>query len=69
MAQDRVTDETAEMRFEAPVAKVLTAPNKLGASDFDGWVQERGLYFAGKWDPKYATPFSSRIRVLFMCLQ
>jgi hypothetical protein len=28
-------------------------PNKLDLADFDGWVQERGLYFAAKWDPKY----------------
>jgi hypothetical protein len=21
--------------------------------DFDGWVQERGLYFAKEWDPRY----------------
>ena len=23
--------------------------------DFEGWVQERGLYFAGEWDKKYET--------------
>jgi hypothetical protein len=37
---------------------VLNQPNKLGPADFTGWVQERGLYFAGKWDDKYATPLS-----------
>lgn len=58
ISQERVTDETAEITFEPANAKVLNQPNKLSPSDFNGWVQERGLYFAGKWDDKYATPFS-----------
>ena len=33
-------------------------PNRIGPHDFEGWVQERGLYFAEKWDPRYATPLS-----------
>ncbi len=28
-------------------------PNKIGARDFDGWVQERGLYFMSQWDPQF----------------
>jgi hypothetical protein len=28
-------------------------PNRITASDFDGWVQERGLYFAEKWDSRF----------------
>jgi hypothetical protein len=32
---------------------VLTTPNAIAASDFDGWVQERGLYFAESWDERY----------------
>jgi hypothetical protein len=54
ISRDRVTDENAEMTFEKPLA----GPNKLGPDDFKGWVQERGLYFANKWDPKYETPLS-----------
>jgi hypothetical protein len=34
-----------------------SAPNKITARDFGGWVQERGLYFASTWDPKYETLF------------
>ncbi len=50
---DRVTDETAPMRF-LPGSEVLrTAPNRITEGDFDGWVQERGLYFAGTWDPAW----------------
>ncbi len=47
----RVTDETAPVRILAPDAPVFTTPNRIGPSDFAGWVQERGLYFAADWDP------------------
>jgi hypothetical protein len=30
-------------------------PNRLNASDWEGWVQERGLYFARSWDRRYRT--------------
>jgi hypothetical protein len=32
---------------------ILNSPNKITSEDFKGWVQERGLYFANKWDAKY----------------
>jgi hypothetical protein len=38
---------------------VLTTPNKIKPEDFDGWVQERGLYFADTWDEKYTAVLSS----------
>jgi len=37
---------------------LLNFPNKIIPADFDGWIQERGLYFADKWDPKYKTVIS-----------
>lgn len=49
----RVTDEHAEVTLLRPDHPLLTAPNRIGPSDFDGWVQERGLYFADTWDPRY----------------
>jgi LmbE family N-acetylglucosaminyl deacetylase len=58
ISQERVTDERAKVAFELPANAVLTQPNKLGEADFDGWVQERGLYFAGKWDARYEAPLS-----------
>ncbi len=58
LSRDRVTDETAEMRFLAPDHPVLNFPNPITAADFDGWVQERGLYFASKWDPAFTAIFS-----------
>ena len=42
----------------APGHPALTTPNEIGAADFDGWVQERGLYFAEKWDGHYETPLA-----------
>lgn len=59
MSRDRVTDETAEMRVLAPNHPVLNFPNKISAADFDGWVQERGLYFPSKWDPAFTAIFSA----------
>jgi LmbE family N-acetylglucosaminyl deacetylase len=53
VSRDRVTVEEAPVTFLKPNHRVLNAPNKLGPSDFDGWVQERGLYFANPWDPNY----------------
>lgn len=58
ISQDRVTDEDAQVTFTAPRHRVLDGPNRLTEADFKGWVQERGLYFATKWDAKYETPLS-----------
>jgi hypothetical protein len=47
---DRVTDETAPVTLLDPTHRALRGPNALVPTDFDGWVQERGLYFARTWD-------------------
>jgi LmbE family N-acetylglucosaminyl deacetylase len=49
----RVTDENAAVNFVDPASPLLNFPNKIESHDFDGWVQERGLYFWEKWDPQY----------------
>lgn len=59
ISRDRVTDETAVMSFEDANHEILNYPNKISTRDFQGWVQERGLYFANKWDPQYQTPLAS----------
>jgi len=33
--------------------------HRVGPADFEGWVQERGLYFANPWDPRYETPLAT----------
>ena len=58
IGQKRVTDETAAVTFTTPGHPVLTTPNAISAADFEGWVQERGLYFADKWDSHYQTPLA-----------
>ncbi len=49
----RVTDPNSPVRFLAPENLVLNTPNKITMADFAGWVQERGLYFWGTFDPRY----------------
>lgn len=52
-SHDRVTDEVAPVRIVDPSSPVVRAPNAIGPADWDGWVQERGLYFARDWAPEY----------------
>ena len=42
-----------------PDQEVLNYPNNINASDFKGWVQERGLYFPVGWDKRYSAVISS----------
>jgi len=53
VANIRVTDETAKVNFALPDHKVLHYPNTITEHDFDGWIQERGIYFAGQVDTAY----------------
>ena len=50
---NRVTDETAEVKFLDPDHPLMNKPNAIEKADFDNWVQERGLYFPEKWDDQY----------------
>ncbi len=54
----RVTDENAAVNYTDLASPLLNFPNKIESHDFDGWVQERGLYFWEKWDPRYHTALS-----------
>ena len=53
VSHDRVTEETAPIRMLAPADPAMRVPNQLTAADWQGWVQERGLYFARSWDPAF----------------
>ena len=53
VSHDRVTDETAPVRVVAKDHPVVRLPNRLASEDWNGWVQERGLYFARTWDRRY----------------
>jgi len=59
IGRDRVNVENAPITFLAPDHPLLNIPNKITSKDFEGWVQERGLYFASQWDDKYETVLSS----------
>ncbi len=58
LSRDRVTDENAEVRFLNPDHELLNFPNKITPRDFEGWTQERGLYFPDKWSKEF-TPLLS----------
>ena len=57
--RERVTVEEAPVQFPTPDSPLLREPNKIVPHDFDGWVQERGLYFASEWDPRYLPLFET----------
>jgi LmbE family N-acetylglucosaminyl deacetylase len=59
LSRDRVTVEDAEVRLLASDHPVLNSPNKITAKDFEGWVQERGLYFPNEWSNEYTAILSS----------
>jgi hypothetical protein len=49
----RVTDANSPVHFLAPDNPLLNSPNKITLADFEGWDQERGLYFLGTFDSQY----------------
>jgi len=53
LSRDRVTQENAPVTILQPDHPALQVPNKITAADFDGWVQERGLYFPNAWDDHF----------------
>ncbi|SHI53165.1 N-acetylglucosaminyl deacetylase, LmbE family [Mesonia phycicola] len=53
LSRDRVTDEFSNVIFKTKNHPVLNTPNKITEKDFDGWVQERGLYFPDEWSKEF----------------
>ena len=58
LSRDRVTDENAKVTLLNPDHELLNTPNKITERDFDGWTQERGLYFPDEWSKEF-TPILS----------
>jgi LmbE family N-acetylglucosaminyl deacetylase len=58
LSRERVCEEDAAVTLLEPGHALLNFPNKILPVDFDGWVQERGLYFADQWDSRYAALLS-----------
>ena len=57
ISRDRVTEEDAVVKFLYPDHSLMNFPNKISEKDFDGWIQERGLYFPNEWDDEYEALF------------
>jgi len=53
LSRARVSVEEAPVEILAPNDPIFHYPNQIAARDFDGWVQERGLYFMSKWDDHF----------------
>lgn len=60
IGRDRVTVEGAPLHAIHPDEPVLNTPNRITNADFEGWVQERGLYFAEEWDAQYRPVFRAK---------
>ena len=58
LSRDRVTDENSVVTILNPDHELVNYPNKITQNDFEGWVQERGLYFPNEWSDKF-TPILS----------
>lgn len=58
ITRERVTNENAPVRLIEPQHPILQYPNKITADDFEGWIQERGLYFASNTDSHYQLPLA-----------
>ena len=58
ISHDRITEEDAPLDFINKNQHLLNYPNIISEKDFNGWIQERGLYFADSWDKNYETVIS-----------
>ena len=59
LGRDRVSVEEAPVEVLAPKNAVFHIPNEITPRDFEGWVQERGLYFMQSWDDKFTPLLAS----------
>jgi LmbE family N-acetylglucosaminyl deacetylase len=59
VSRSRVSVEEAPVEILAPDDSVFRYPNAITPRDFDGWVQERGLYFMDQWDSNFKPLLSS----------
>jgi LmbE family N-acetylglucosaminyl deacetylase len=53
LSRARVSVEEAPVRILDPANPVFHSPNEITQKDFEGWVQERGLYFMSQWDSNF----------------
>ena len=53
LSRARVSVEEAPVAILDPANPIFHSPNEITQKDFDGWVQERGLYFMSQWDRNF----------------
>ena len=53
LGRERVSVEEQPVEILAPQDRIFSYPNKITEKDFDGWVQERGVYFMSDWDSHF----------------
>jgi LmbE family N-acetylglucosaminyl deacetylase len=53
LSRARVSVEEAPVAILDPTNPIFHSPNEITQKDFDGWVQERGLYFMSQWDSNF----------------
>ncbi|HEX6805991.1 MAG TPA: PIG-L family deacetylase [Terriglobales bacterium] len=53
LSRARVSVEEAPVQILEPQNPIFHSPNEISEKDFDGWVQERGLYFMSSWDEHF----------------
>ncbi|GLB51381.1 GlcNAc-PI de-N-acetylase [Neptunitalea chrysea] len=58
LSRDRVTNENSEVIILEPKHTLLNFPNKITDTDFEGWTQERGLYFPSSWGKEFTSILS-----------
>jgi hypothetical protein len=58
LSSGRVTDFAAAMTLLVPEHPAFNTPNKIVPADFDGWVQERGIYFPSQWSSQFTALLS-----------
>ena len=58
LSSDRVTDENSPVKILDPKNSLVNFPNTITQKDFEGWVQERGLYCPNTWAKEFTPVFS-----------
>ena len=53
LSRTRVSVEEAPVKILEPANPIFHSPNEITQKDFEGWVQERGLYFMSQWDSNF----------------
>jgi LmbE family N-acetylglucosaminyl deacetylase len=59
LTRTRVSVEEAPVDILAPDDSIFHSPNQITQKDFEGWVQERGLYFMADWDSHFTPLLAS----------